>query len=384
MTHVHTFSAVAIDLARHQAPPPPSAGEAQQELPAKALTGLIVYLLTQEYQVFLFNAADPIRVDIAGRSEDVPLEGLFVLPRIQDVIDGKPRCQREYPLLFAAGDTLWHSDNGPLQEWLASRGAFCCGLERRAATPHEGLSYQHIHGLDELKAWLDPTTLLLDAVIQGLRARARHPQRQLPRVLGIGGPPFSDYAAFSALLAEHLGQADMGLVEAISLDPILPQALRADPPTTATTWQDTAAGKSFLEHVLVPFQAGKDVFLRQPPPALEALADVFPLFLSAAESTLLLYGEQVLTSPLREHLDVALLFHVDAEETARRYFQLPSPSQQNTEPLRTADRQTADLTKQYLQREGRYYQRYLQRHRVKERADGMVRANRPRKTLHWR
>jgi hypothetical protein len=86
---------------------------------------------------------------------------------------------------------------------------------------------------------------------------------------------------------------------------------------------------------------------------------------------LLIFSDTLFSSPLFDALHLSLVLEVSPEESTRRLYEIP--------PDESFD---PKFTKQYLEREGKLYRKYLKENRVLERAALRIDADHPN-ALHF-
>jgi hypothetical protein len=344
-----------IDLKRIRAVALDIAGAGQTYETQDDVSEFIWHLLERHYRVYLLttNKDD----DLAG--EDFAQPGLVFLreemPPSQATLDAHAE-------LVGPG-TLWITDDPQLQAWIGAAGLEFMYLRHHA----DGLpGGQPVERLSELSALLHPTGLLLRDVGRMVDdVRRFHAGRAL--LVGVGGPPLSGYQQFALDLRGQLQDGGHELVEFLDLSSLMrsTEALLDSGDSKGSPWVSAEAGRWIGEQVLAPLAAGRAVFVEKPPAGLPRIFEAhFPLYISEA-SVVLVLGELLFTSELADALQLSILLEVSPEETTRRLYEIPG-----------GERFDAKFTEQYLSREGRIYQDYLTRHRVRERASIRIDANR--------
>ena len=343
-----------IDLKRIRAVALDIAGARQSYDRQDNLSEFIWHLLERHYRIYLFSSDKD--EDLAG--EDFAHNRLVFLreemPPSQALLEAHPE------LLKPA--TLWITDDPQLQRWIHEAGLAFMHLEHGKQSLPGG---QHLVRLSELSALLQPTTLLLrDLTVMVDDVRRFRPQGAL--LVGVGGPPRSGFQQFAVDLRTHLQDSGHELVELLDLSSLMhsTEAL-LERGGSGSPWVSAEAGRWLREAVLAPLRAGKAVYVEHKPDALPAdFGPHFPLYISEA-SVLLIFAEQALTQDVAEALDISILLEVSADETTRRLYEIPPD-----------ERFDPKFTNQYLTREGRIYQEYLDRNHVRERASIRIDANR--------
>ncbi len=343
-----------IDLKRIRAVALDIAGAGQTYERQDDLSEFIWHLLERHYRIYLFSTVE---------DDDLSRED-FAHPRLTFLRDEMPPSQavlQAHPGLQEA-ETLWITDDPAVQAWIHAAGLPFMYLQHGPRPPRGG---QHLPRLSELSAMLQPTALLLhDLTAMVADVRRFRPQGAL--LVGIGGPPMSGFQQFALDLRAQLQAAGHPLVELLDLSSLLVSSERVleQGPQEAGPWVSAAAGRWLREEVLAPLRAGRAVFVEQAPKALPAdFGAHFPLYLSEA-SVVLVFAELLFTTELAEALDLAILLELAPEEATRRLYEIP-----------TGERFDPRFTQQYLSREGRIYQDYLARNRVRERASVRIDAN---------
>ncbi|HKI98059.1 MAG TPA: hypothetical protein VKB51_06250 [bacterium] len=345
-----------IDLKRIRAVALDVAGAGHSHDRQNDLSEFIWHLLERHYQMYIFSSNTD--EDLAG--ED------FAHPQLVFLREEMPPTKallEAHPQLLAP-ETVWITDDAQLQAWIRAAGLPFMYLEHHG---HDLAGGHHLPHLSELSALLNPTALLLrDLTAMVDDVRRFRPQGAL--LVGIGGPPQSGYREFTLDLRALLQDAGHDLVELMDVSSLMRpmEALLEGDGDLADPWVSPEAGRWLCEAVLAPLRAGEPVFVEKRPANLPADFDAhFPLYLSEA-SVVLLFAELVFTQEVAEALDLSILLEVSSDETTRRLYEIPG-----------GERFDPKFTEQYLKREGRIYNDYLQRNRVRERASIRVDANRP-------
>lgn len=315
----------------------------------------IWHLLERHYRMFLFSS-NPDE-DLSG--EDFAHPGLVFL---REAMPPGRALLQTHPELLAV-ETLWITDDPQTQRWIAEHGMPFMYLQPGDGTPPGG---QFLPRLSELSALLHPTLLLMDDLVRMVDDLRRF-RPEGPLLVGIGGPPRSDYQNFAVDLRMRLQQAGHELVELMDAGALMrsSEALLEAGEAAANPWVSEEAQRWLREAVLVPLGEGRAVYVKQRPAVLPEDFDAhFPLYVSAA-SVLLLIGELLFTAPVADALHLSVLLEVSPDETTRRLYEMPS-----------GEKFDPKFTEQYLSREGHIYQDYLERNRVRERVSIRVDANR--------
>jgi hypothetical protein len=345
-----------IDLKRIRAVALDIAGANQSHERQDELSEFIWHLLERHYRMYLFNSNS--EQELAG--ED------FSHPRLAFLREEMPPSQAtlERHAELRTPATLWITDEPRLQAWLRAAGLPFMYLQHEGPPRPGGQRLVH---LSELTALLDPSGLLLrDLSAMVADVRRFRPQGAL--LVGVGGPPQSGFQQFALDLRGRLHDAGHELVELLDLSSLMrsTETLLEDGPGASGPWVSAEAGRWLREAVLAPLREGRAVYVEQRPALLPAdFGAHFPLYISEA-SVVLLFAELLFATEVAEALDLSILLEVSPEETTRRLYEIPD-----------GERFDAKFTAQYLSREGRIYQDYLQRNRVRERASVRVDADHP-------
>jgi hypothetical protein len=344
-----------IDLKRIRAVALDIAGAGQSYERQDDLSEFIWHLLERHYRIYLFSSEKDD--DLGG--EDFAHPGVVFLreemPPSQALLEAHPE--------LLTPETLWITDDAQLQHWIHAAGLSFMHLKRHKQPPPGG---QHLKRISELGALLHPTALLLrDLATMVDDVRRFRPTGAL--LVGIGGPPRSGFQQFALDLRTHLQEGGHELVELLDLSSLLRSTevlLDAGEPR-GSPWVSAEAGRWLREAVLRPLRAGEAVYVEAKPAPLPADFEAhFPLYISEA-SVVLLFAEHAFTQEVAEALDLSILLEVSPAETTRRLYEIPAD-----------ERFDSKFTEQYLAREGRIYQDYLDRNRVRERASIRIDANR--------
>jgi hypothetical protein len=310
-----------------------------------ALTDFILYMLERDYQIYLCSSSTQEgEADTLGGSN-------FQHPRLTWLVGAMPPTQQQlerYPDL-GNSRTLWVSDDVRLTLWAQHAGAQWLSLAAGTSSFAETL---HLGSWGVLGALLDPTAravrLLVEAV---LSVRVSRPKGAV--IVGLGGPPGSEFHQIALDLKRALEAQGFPLVEAMDLTPLLEAQL-----TPPRSLDEVPAGGWLLRNVFEMAYQGKGVFIERAPEEFKKqVGELFPLYINE-ESIVLVLGETVFQRPLRDRMHLSLLIEVSPEETARRLYEIPAG-----EPLDPA------FVAQYLERDGRLYAEYLKTNNVVERAD---------------
>ena len=341
---VAAFRTVVLDVA------PAYRSEADQD----AVGDFILHLLERGYQIFLCSttAAEQFRAET------------YAQPGLRFLTDALPPSQdllsREPALI--ASDTLWVTDDGALKEWARNTGLAHVFPGEKSASFAPGLP---VGSLQELAALLDPTAATLrEAAHLIAQAREKRPKGAL--LVGVGGPPGSDFQRFAVALQRELEAGLAPLVQLIDLASLMVTTGDMTQTSSDAPWRDPRTRDWFMEAVISRLLAEERVYFERLP--LQAPRDFephIPLFI-AEETIVLLLGEMPFVPPLRDKLDALVLLEVSPRESARRLFELPEG--ETVDPKFTA---------QYLAAEGKHYKTYLETHHVREAATVRIDANRP-------
>ena len=298
-----------------------------------ALSDLIWLLLEQNYSVFLFSSAE---------AEELAAENFFH-PHLTILREKPPPSEAltgRFPAL-AAPATLWVTEDRGLQKWVAEQGFPCAFREGSAALARRGIRYGSLPDLGRL---LDPSRRVLRDLSHWFRRRGAGAAGG-PRLVGIGGPPLSDFQRFTVDLKGQLETEGLPLVELLDLSSFLKTSEEA---AASPGWRNSAAGAWVVEEVLRPLKEGRRIYVETLPEGIPRdFEPHLPLFLSEV-SVVLIFAEMVFTAEIAGLLDVSILLEVSPGETARRLYEIPAG--QIFDPKFTA---------QYLAHEGRAYRNYL-------------------------
>ena len=316
-----------------------------------ALSDLIWLLLEKNYSVFLFSSTD---------EDDLAAEK-FLHPHLT-ILQEKPlpgeALTSRFPALTTPG-TLWVTEDRGLQKWIAEQGFPCAFRKGSAALERRGIRYGSLADLGQL---LDPSRRVLRDLGHWFRRRGAGAAGG-PRLVGIGGPPLSDFQRFTVDLKGQLETEGLPLVELLDLSSFLKNSEDAD---GSLGWRDAAAGEWIVEEVLRPLRDGRRVYVETLPQGIPRdFEPHLPLFLSEV-SVVLIFAEMLFTAEIAGLLDVSILLEVSPGETARRLYEIPAG--QRFDPKFTA---------QYLAHDGRPYRDYLLASGVAEKATIRISAEVP-------
>lgn len=120
-----------------------------------------------------------------------------------------------------------------------------------------------------------------------------------------------------------------------------------------------------MDRLLGPAKAGGQVYVETLPEGIpEDFSPHLPLFLSE-ESVVLAFAGMPFVPPLADLFDVSVLLETAPQETTRRIYEMDAAEFEQR------------FIDQYLEHEGKAYQRYLDAHAVPARAQVRVDANTP-------
>ena len=316
------------------------------------LAETVIALVNRDYRIHIIST---------DADDDLAAED-FQHANLKYIADEMPPGQEtldKYPGI--TGHTaLWVTDDKGLQRWLATMETPHVSILAEANGPH---CLAQLGRLSDLTGVLDPTRHLMDDIAQTV-ASCRASKHGSPLVIGIGGPPGSRYQQFSLDLRNALSAADFPLVELFDMNAVVKttaQMLEDDGETN--DWK--LKGADWFHTVLIPALRNREPFYQEDcPEALHAdYGPYFPLFLSE-ESILICFGEMPFRPPFTDVIDLDILLELSPQENTRRLYEIPAGE--------TFD---PKFIEQFLLREGKVYQQYLETHDVLRRAAIRVNAN---------
>ena len=327
-----------------------------------ALTDFIWHMLDRGYQIYLCSSTTR-----AGGAEALAGES-FAHPQLTWLHGEMPPTQpviARYPALVA-GTTVWLGDDPRVLRWVREFGLAYVSLLNKTASFAENL---HLSSWGELGALLDPTALAVRQVAEAI-AELRRTRPKGAIVVGIGGPAESGYERFAMELKRSLEAPGALMVDLLDVSCFLSGTLdegsaRDD---AAFIFPVTPGDAWLLRHVMQPLATGEELYVEKAPDVVpNEFRNHFPLYLST-DSVVLVLGETVFQRSLRETMHLGILVEVSPEETARRLYEIPEGEE--------IDKR---FIQQYLDHDGRLYQRYLTHNQVVANADIHISADSPRK-----
>ena len=342
MLDLHSIRSVTLDIAETY-----DSGQLQDQA-----AEVISWLLSQNYQIYLFSSNQKQTLT----SEDFSYPDLeFVTLPLPPVAPG---AQRYAPLVNPTN--LWVTDDPEMTRWAAEMGL---PLATRRAPPALGTkNVLRIGSLADLTVSLDPTAPVMREIERALRAGTRSGAA----VIGLGGPPLSGYQELALRLKRHLEGAGFPLVELLDLSSLL-RVAEAEPGSAGgnSAWRSEPIGEWVMDRLLGPAKAGGQVYVETLPEGIpEDFSPHLPLFLSE-ESVVLAFAGMPFVPPLADLFDVSVLLETAPQETTRRIYEMDAAEFEQR------------FIDQYLEHEGKAYQRYLDAHAVPARAQVRVDANTP-------
>lgn len=317
---------------------------------------LIMRMLSQNYQIYVFSS-NP-KHPVTSETFEHP-----ALQFLREPMPPAPALAAKLTDLVSPGN-LWITDDPGIAKWLIEKDL---PLATRKVPPVAGgrriLRYRT---LGELAASMDPTARVLreaGRLVAGQGEGA--PDSGNARVICIGGPPLAGQAELALRLKHFLESLGYPLVELLDLSALHLGSTTLEVSGEVTGRNADGTPGHWLREQLERMHAGEPVFAETLPEGLpQAFEPHLPLFWSP-ETVLIAFGEMVLAPPLIELFDVTILLENTPAETTRRVYEIDD------------DRFDAKFTEQYLQREGKAYERYLAEYRVREFAMLRVDANTP-------
>ena len=318
------------------------------------ITDLIGILLSRGYKVYLFST---------GNSEKLLKED-FSYPNLVFLTSEMPPARLDlesHPELLDEA-TLWFTDDPTLQRWIAE-----CGMRQvnLSEPPTAFGGAMRIGKISELGILLDPTSILLGEIVRVVDDFSEN-REQSPLIIGVGGPPLSEYQKFSLDLKFHLQDAEHDLVELLDLTHLMntTEEIHSSGSPPKSPWVNLEAGQWVFREIFRPLRSGSQVYIENVPEGFpEEFSNNLPLYISQ-KSVLIVFAELLFIPAVSEILDIAVLLEVSPEETTRRLFEIP-----------TSEQIDPKFTRQYLKREGSVYRQYLRENRVEEQATLRVNAN---------
>ena len=346
MIDLKQIRSVALDIAISR-----SSNKSQEET-----AEFIWSLLQRNYHLVLFST----------KEEQKLVEEDFQHPRLSFVNEEMPPSQailKEHPKLLSS-QTLWITDDPQMHAWLEEGGNNYSYKNTAKNISRNGMWINH---LSELGALLDPTAFVAEGVATMLHDLRRF-NKDKALLVGIGGPPGSGYQEFSINLRVHLQNSGFEIVDLMDLSSLMvdTDGTVSGESIPSAPWLSSDAGTWLQESVFEPLVHGEEVYFEAPPKELSGIFSAhFPLYVSR-DSVLLIFSELLFLPPLVDVLDVSLLLEVSPEECTRRLFEIP--------PNESFD---PKFTEQFLEREGKAYQKYLKENKVLEKATLRIDANHP-------
>jgi len=333
MINLKSIRSVVFDVAKHA-----HSFESQD-----SYAEFIWNLLIRNYSVYLFSS-DP-KSSLANEN--------FRHPRLFYILKGPPldnELLEQHPTLITES-TLWVTSNPEVLNWVMEQRLPAISIGPMGKHPEGVLK---LNRLSELSVLLEPTAILLDEISQVVLAQLKE-RGPRPLLIGVGGPPGSNFQQFVINLRTVLNSAGVALVELLDISSLLrgSDGVLVDPETPGP-WVNEALGEWITEAVLTPLAQGKRVFLERGPDTIpEEFSAHFPLFISE-ESVVLIFAEMLFVPQMTPFLDMTILLELTHDETARRLFEIPED-----------ERFDPKFTALYMKRNGLVYDAYLK-------ASGMV------------
>ena len=319
------------------------------------ITNLAWFLLDSNYQIYLFSSNQ--KEDMAGEK--------FQHPRLQFMPQPMPPVPGAAPLepLLLTGNTLWVSDSPDMHKWFEAHDLMFAYSRANKAFGSRGF---RIGSLADLVALFNTRAQVLRKVGAEI-VRRRNLKGGGPYLIGVAGPPLSQYQQFTVDLKGNLEALDCPVVDLVDMSSLLlPSEGRGDPPSAQGPWRTEEVAHWFTEEILSPLHLGNRVFMETLPDGIPRDFEVhLPLFLSE-QSVVLLLGETILIPAITEKLDLSVLLEVSLQETTRRMYEIPASE--------TFDEK---FVTQYLAGEGGRYKSYMEAHKVKQNATLRVNAEQP-------
>lgn len=319
------------------------------------ITNLAWFLLDSNYQIYLFSSNQ--KEDLTGEKFQHPR--LQFMPQPMPPVTGAAQLE---PLLLT-GNTLWVSDSPDMHSWFEAHDLKFAYSRSNKAFGSRGL---RIGSLGDLVALFNTRAQVLREVGAEI-VRRRNLKGGGPYLVGVAGPPLSQYQQFTVDLKGVLEALDCPVVDLLEMSSLLWSSEgQGDPLSAQGPWRTEAACHWFSEEILRPLHQGNRVFLETLPDGVPRDFEVhLPLFLSE-DSVVLLLGTMILIPAITEKLDSSVLLEVSIQETTRRVYEIPA-SETFDEKFLT----------QYLAHEGGRYKSYMEAHKVKQNATLRVNAERP-------
>ena len=239
---------------------------------------------------------------------------------------------------------FWITENPTIQQHLEEHDRlFAYGNLTSEQVP--GIHYEYLRDLLELFNPSQHTVMLLSEIIVELKSQA--PQQ--PLIVGIGGPDECGHAYFIEALLEALENREI-LVEGLDLTELISTEFH-----TRHYWRSDEIEQWMMNECLLPFSEGHRVFMETPPAFLDPYeTTIYPFFL-APEMILVVWGTALFLPQLQQIMDIGILLEMSPKAATARLFGLDE--RENFDP---------DLIRKYEKNDGRLYEYYLQKFKVRE------------------
>lgn len=305
----------------------------QSEEEMESLKQLLSVFLERDFQLTLIWENQEYPAEWRNRKEIVVI----------NVVKEELSLLLQNAVLFAS-DYFWITENTEIQKHLAQKQLwFAYGNHLKEGV--SGIHFKHFRDLLELFNPSRYTAMLLSEKIVNLKKQA--PAQ--PLIVGIGGPEECGHAYFVEELVDKLKNHNY-LVEGIDLTELVSVEFHEQ-----GYWRSPEIEQWMTEQLLLPFSQGKRICIDTSPPLMAPYeTNAYPFFL-APEMILIVWGNTLFLEQLQKIINCGILLELSSEVATARLFGIDE--REAFDP---------DFIRKYEENDGRLYEEYLQKFKVRE------------------